>query len=87
MGGALNITINDVIRGIQLLINGSRGNIKYFRARQIARKLGYPINPGILTLIGLRLRELAAKGYIEIVVRDPKKARVYIVRKGGKIWP
>ena len=87
MGGAPNISLNEVIKGIRLLVNGNRGGIKYFRARQIAKALGYPLTPGILALIGMKLKELEAKGYIEIDIRDSKKARAYIVRRGSKIWP
>ncbi len=43
--------------------------------------LSYPLTPGILALIGMRLKELATKGCIEIDIRGSKKLEYALLGK------
>ena len=85
-GGIPILKENDIINAIKELTKNSKGQVRSFTLKQIARTLGIRDTPVNLSIIRYYLDQLVNEGLIEIYEPDKKRNRRYFVRRGSKLW-
>ena len=71
--------------GIKALVRGARGDHVLFKPKKVAKVVGLPTKPVILTLVRHVLEELRTKGIVDLYSTNSHGYK-YIIRRNSPLW-